>query len=30
MRISTMMTAAVLWMRGILQSEYDVPLESIE
>src|SRR4029078_3142183 len=25
-----MMTTAVLWMRGILQSEYGVPLNSIE
>jgi 4,5-dihydroxyphthalate decarboxylase len=28
--VKTMMTTAVLWMRGILQSEYDVPLNSIE
>jgi 4,5-dihydroxyphthalate decarboxylase len=28
--VKTMMTTAVLWMRGILQSEYGVPLESIE
>ena len=25
-----MMTTAVLWMRGILQREYGVPLNSIE
>src|SRR5215475_2504923 len=28
--VKTMMTTAVLWMRGILQSEYGVPLNSIE
>jgi 4,5-dihydroxyphthalate decarboxylase len=28
--VKTMMTTAVLWMRGILQSEYGVPLDSIE
>jgi hypothetical protein len=28
--VKTMMTTAVLWMRGILQSEYGVPLSSIE
>lgn len=28
--VKTMMTTAVLWMRGILQSEYGVPLGSIE
>jgi 4,5-dihydroxyphthalate decarboxylase len=28
--VKTMMTTAVLWMRGILQHEYDVPLNSIE
>jgi len=27
--VKTMMTTAVLWMRGILQSEYGVPLNSI-
>ena len=27
--VKTMMTPAVLWMRGILQSEYGVPLNSI-
>jgi len=28
--VKTMMTTAVLWMRGILQSEYGVPLNSID
>ena len=28
--VKTMMTTAVLWMRGMLQSEYGVPLNSIE
>jgi len=28
--VKTLMTTAVLWMRGILQSEYGVPLNSIE
>ena len=28
--VKTMMTTAVLWMRGILQSEYGVPLNTIE
>jgi 4,5-dihydroxyphthalate decarboxylase len=28
--VKTMMTTAVLWMRGILQHEYGVPLNSIE
>jgi 4,5-dihydroxyphthalate decarboxylase len=28
--VKTMMTTAILWMRGILQHEYGVPLESIE
>ncbi|HVZ52774.1 MAG TPA: PhnD/SsuA/transferrin family substrate-binding protein [Pseudolabrys sp.] len=28
--VKTLMTSAVLWMRGILQHEYGVPLESIE
>src|SRR5674476_343896 len=28
--VKTMMTSAVLWMRGILQHEYGVPLNSIE
>ena len=28
--VKTLMTSAVLWMRGILQHEYDVPLNSIE
>ena len=28
--VKTMMTSAVLWMRGILQHEYGVPLSSIE
>jgi 4,5-dihydroxyphthalate decarboxylase len=28
--VKTMMTTAVLWMRGILQTEYGVPLNSIE
>ena len=28
--VKTLMTTAVLWMRGILQHEYGVPLESIE
>jgi 4,5-dihydroxyphthalate decarboxylase len=28
--VKTMMTTAVLWMRGILQQEYGVPLNSIE
>src|SRR5689334_20615596 len=28
--VKTMMTTAVLWMRGILQGEYGVPLNSIE
>jgi 4,5-dihydroxyphthalate decarboxylase len=28
--VKTMMTTAVLWMRGILQSEYGVPLNSIQ
>jgi 4,5-dihydroxyphthalate decarboxylase len=28
--IKTMMTTAILWTRGILQSEYGVPLNSIE
>lgn len=28
--VKTMMTTAVLWMRGILESEYGVPLDSIE
>jgi 4,5-dihydroxyphthalate decarboxylase len=28
--VKTLMTTAVLWMRGILQSEYGVPLKSIE
>ena len=28
--VKTMMTTAVLWMRGILQSEYGVPLNSVE
>ncbi len=28
--VKTIMTTAVLWMRGILQSEYGVPLNSIE
>ncbi len=28
--VKTLMTTAVLWMRGILQSEYGVPLDSIE
>jgi 4,5-dihydroxyphthalate decarboxylase len=28
--VKTLMTTAVLWMRGILQHEYDVPLNSIE
>jgi 4,5-dihydroxyphthalate decarboxylase len=28
--VKTLMTSAVLWMRGILQHEYGVPLDSIE
>jgi 4,5-dihydroxyphthalate decarboxylase len=28
--VKTMMTSAILWMRGILQHEYGVPLNSIE
>ena len=28
--VKTLMTSAVLWMRGILQQEYGVPLDSIE
>ena len=28
--VKTLMTSAVLWMRGILQHEYSVPLNSIE
>ena len=28
--VKTMMTTAVLWMRGILQHEYGVPLNSVE
>src|SRR6516165_4207391 len=28
--VKTLMTSAVLWMRGILQHEYGVPLNSIE
>ena len=28
--VKTLMTSAVLWMRGILQNEYGVPLNSIE
>lgn len=28
--VKTLMTTAVLWMRGILQEQYGVPLESIE
>jgi 4,5-dihydroxyphthalate decarboxylase len=28
--VKTLMTTAVLWMRGMLQSEYGVPLNSIE
>lgn len=28
--VKTMMTSAILWMRGILQHEYGVPLSSIE
>ncbi|HZP79113.1 MAG TPA: PhnD/SsuA/transferrin family substrate-binding protein [Pseudolabrys sp.] len=28
--VKTMMTTAILWMRGILQHEYGVPLDSIE
>jgi len=28
--VKTMMTTAILWTRGILQSEYGVPLNSIE
>ncbi len=28
--VKTLMTTAVLWMRGILASEYNVPLKSIE
>ncbi len=28
--VKTLMTTAVLWMRGILQSEYGVPINSIE
>jgi 4,5-dihydroxyphthalate decarboxylase len=28
--VKTMMTTAVLWMRGILENEYKVPLQSIE
>jgi 4,5-dihydroxyphthalate decarboxylase len=28
--VKTLMTSAILWMRGILQNEYGVPLDSIE
>jgi len=28
--VKTLMTSAILWMRGLLQNEYGVPLESIE
>lgn len=28
--VKTLMTSAILWMRGMLQHEYGVPLESIE
>jgi 4,5-dihydroxyphthalate decarboxylase len=28
--VKTLMTSAILWMRGILQNEYGVPLNSIE
>jgi 4,5-dihydroxyphthalate decarboxylase len=28
--VKTLMTSAVLWMRGLLQNEYGVPLDSIE
>ena len=28
--VKTLMTSAILWMRGLLQNEYGVPLDSIE